>query len=216
MDDIFKKRVAAVRRQISGSAIDTLLISSGENRRYLSGFTGEDGAIDESAGVLLITAEHLLLATDSRYELQARREAVGYEVICYKLGLAQEMPRLLRNLKSRRLGFEAARLSCAGFKKISDQLYQAGLEVTLDDVSTIFDNGLDDLRLLKEEPELVVIKQALCLAENAFDDFLKDDLVPGLSEKEGARPGPTPYLSRLLQLLGRTAPCPTLCLVSVA
>jgi len=44
-----------------------------ENRPYLSGFTGEDTAFDESAGALFITGTKLVLATDSRYELQVKK-----------------------------------------------------------------------------------------------------------------------------------------------
>ncbi len=88
-----------------------MLVLIEENRRYLSGFTGQDTQFDESAGVLLITADRLILATDSRYELQARREAPAYKTVCYPEGLIKELPRLLRRLGSCRVGFENVRVS---------------------------------------------------------------------------------------------------------
>ena len=51
--------------------LDTFLVLIEANRRYLSGYTGEDGQFDETAGALLITDKRCILATDSRYDLQA-------------------------------------------------------------------------------------------------------------------------------------------------
>jgi Xaa-Pro aminopeptidase len=61
--------------------------------------------------VLIISDRHLLLATDSRYELQARTEAAGFDIVCYKKGLEKELPEITRTLDIRRLGFESVRLS---------------------------------------------------------------------------------------------------------
>ena len=60
------------------------MVSVQENRYYLSGFTAADTQFDESAGVLIISDRHLVLATDSRYELQAQAEAAGFEIVCHK------------------------------------------------------------------------------------------------------------------------------------
>ena len=59
-------RMTRLRARLQKEAFDTLLVLQGENRRYLSGFTGEDGQFDESAGALFITLDRQLLATDSR------------------------------------------------------------------------------------------------------------------------------------------------------
>ena len=54
--------------------LDTFMVLVEENRRYLSGFTGEDTQFDELAGALFISDSKLILATDSRYELQAKKQ----------------------------------------------------------------------------------------------------------------------------------------------
>jgi Xaa-Pro aminopeptidase len=61
--------------------------------------------------VLVISGRHQVLATDSRYELQAQAEAAGFDVVCYKKGLEKELPEIARALNIRRLGFECVRLS---------------------------------------------------------------------------------------------------------
>ena len=94
MNSLIANRIQKIRSSLSRNDIDTLLILVAENRRYLSGFTGEDTQFDESAGALLINPDRLLLATDSRYELQAKIEAPLYEVACYKKGLFKELRRI--------------------------------------------------------------------------------------------------------------------------
>ena len=82
-------RLARVRRTLIEQNLDALMVQVEENRRYLSGFTGEDCQFDESAGALLISADRCILATDSRFTLQAETEAPLYEIVCYHRGAGQ-------------------------------------------------------------------------------------------------------------------------------
>ena len=68
-----QQRLDNLRKTLREKNLDTLMVTIEENRRYLSGFTGEDTQFDESAGALFITSDRLVLATDSRYSAQARR-----------------------------------------------------------------------------------------------------------------------------------------------
>jgi Xaa-Pro aminopeptidase len=174
-----EKRIERVRQTMRAQNVDTLLVLIAENRRYLSGFTGEDTQFDESAGALLITEDALILATDSRYELQARREAPLYEVLCYKEGLEKEIAPLLMRLKSRRLGFESVRLSYSQYHKFSRALDDAGLAVDLVAVEDV----VEDLRIIKEDAEIDIIRRALGLAEAAFTECLKQ-VRTGMTEKD--------------------------------
>ena len=79
-----ENRLSLIRKSLAEKKFDTLMVIVEENRRYLSGFTGEDTQFDESAGALFITASRLILATDSRYELQAKKEAPLFKMVCYK------------------------------------------------------------------------------------------------------------------------------------
>ena len=97
-NDPIQRRIAAVRQKLPAVAVDTFMVSIDANRRYLSGFQAEDGQFDETAGVLLINAEALVLATDSRYIDAARREAPDYETVCYRKGLVKALPDLLSRL----------------------------------------------------------------------------------------------------------------------
>ncbi|MBF0467402.1 MAG: aminopeptidase P family protein [Desulfamplus sp.] len=99
-----KRRIDILRQGIKKNNLDAVIIFSDENRRYLSGFTGEDGNYDESAGFLVITPKDLILATDSRYKLQALSEARLYSVFCYEKGIASELPGILKSSESRKEG----------------------------------------------------------------------------------------------------------------
>ena len=177
-----KNRINVLRKILSEKNFDTFMVLVEENRRYLSGFTGEDTGFDESAGALFITSTRLILATDSRYELQARQEAPGYELICYKKGLVNELSNILNTLKTKKLGFESKRLSHMQYNKITGQLLSDGLQVNLVETEDI----VESLRIKKEDGEIKDIKKALFIAESAFTNFIANNIMPGMTEKEAA------------------------------
>lgn len=170
-----------MRHHLAEKKIDTFLVLIEENRRYLSGFSGEDTLFEESAGALFITDDRILLATDPRFELQAGQEAPMVDVYCCREGLAAALPEILGMLHTRVLGFESARLSCLEFDKFNDRLAGAGLHIQL--VGT--HNMVETLRVLKDEKEIATIKASLEIAENVFDGVTAA-LTPGITEKEAA------------------------------
>jgi len=176
-----ENRIENLRQQLKSEHLDTFLVLIEENRFYLSGFTGEDTQFDESAGALLITPDASVLATDSRYEIQARQESPACDIVVYQKGLIKELPGILKSLKTRRLGFESRRMTHEMYARISRELEQSGLSVEL--VPTL--EMVETLRLIKDEDEIKAIRQAVDLAESAFREFVAI-LAPGLDEKTAA------------------------------
>ena len=172
-------RIENIRALMNKQDIDTLLVSTEENRRYLSGFTGEDSQCDESAGALLITADELILATDSRYDLQAANEAHRFNIVCYREGLAKSLPEILKQLDSKRLGFESVRISVKQFHEFEKLFSSENLDTEL--VPT--ENMVEQLRKIKTEDEIEKTRQALSLAEKAFERVLLK-IEPGMTEKK--------------------------------
>lgn len=92
MKEEIKTRLTAMRRLMSESGIDAMIIpqtdphqseylaSRWQVRRWMSGFTG-------SAGSLVIMADKALLWTDSRYFIQAADQLSGTEIELMKEGL---------------------------------------------------------------------------------------------------------------------------------
>ncbi|MFC2019460.1 aminopeptidase P family N-terminal domain-containing protein, partial [Chloroflexota bacterium] len=105
-------RLEKLRQKLAKEEIGAVLISQPENRRYLSGFDG-------SAGRLLITPEHTILATDFRYLEQARRQAPQYEIFHTAGDPARWFPELISRLGLSRLGFEAGHIPFATYQEFS-------------------------------------------------------------------------------------------------
>jgi Xaa-Pro aminopeptidase len=170
-----------LRNIVHEKEVDALLVLMEENRRYLSGFTGEDGACDESAGALFITQDHCVLATDSRYALQAKNEAPFYEIVCYREGLAKSLPEILTRLNIKRLGFESNRLSVGQYNKMKEQLQSQREAVEFIETENI----VEDLRAVKSRVEIQTLREALSVAESVFEGFIAE-IRPGMTEKEAA------------------------------
>ncbi|MDM8555975.1 Xaa-Pro peptidase family protein [Desulfococcaceae bacterium HSG7] len=179
----YKNRLIQFRKLLAKKQFDVFLVLIEENRRYLSGFTGEDNSFDESAGALLISASHAVLATDSRFELQAGNETLKQEfkIVKYEKGLEKALPDILTAMHCKRLGFESTRLSYKAYLKIAEKLKSDGLEVELIPCETLVEN----LRITKDEDEIMATRKALVLAETVFTDVIKT-LKPGMTEKETA------------------------------
>ena len=170
-------RLAAVRELLPSQAIDALLVSGPENRRYLSGFT----AADPDWGMLLISPEAALLLTDFRYQSWARQEAQECEVCIYKVDLGESLGELLKGLKVRRLGFEAAHLTFRQHQRLTQAVADAGLEVAWQPLEGL----VEGLRQIKTETELAIMRRALTLTETVMRQ-VAEALAPGQTERQVA------------------------------
>jgi Xaa-Pro aminopeptidase len=181
LNAIIENRLSRLKKSLSERKIDTFMVSIEENRRYLSGFKGEDTQFDESAGTLFISDSDFILATDSRFVTQAEAEAPLYRVICCKEGLAKQLPDIAGALNTKRLGFESRRISYLQHKKITEEIETAGLSIELVDTEDV----VEDFRILKQESEIEAIRDALSIAESVFEEF-SGTISPGMTEKEAA------------------------------
>ncbi|MFH1154173.1 MAG: Xaa-Pro peptidase family protein [Pseudomonadota bacterium] len=181
MDTTIKNRIERLRTEMNKKNLDGIMILSDANRRYLSGYSGEDGNFDESAGCLVISQKDLILATDSRYDTQARNEAKLYSVVCYKESLAKDLPKILMSAGISSLGVETSRLTVQQQEKISGELSAKGLSITVSPAEDI----LKSFRTMKDEMEVQHIKDALSIAEIAFLEF-RQTIAPGMTEKKAA------------------------------
>ncbi|MFZ7126827.1 MAG: aminopeptidase P family protein [Desulfobacterales bacterium] len=174
-----KRRLGQVRRELKSLSVEALLILIQENRRYLCGYTGEDGQFDESAGVLVITKDRAVLATDSRYDIQAERETFGVEVVRYPKGWVHDLPGILKEMGIRSLGFESARMSVLQHQKLASNISAAEMAVDLVPV----DGVVERLRICKDEIETEITRRSLATAETAFDR-LRPKIRRGITEIE--------------------------------
>jgi Xaa-Pro aminopeptidase len=179
---MLQRRIERLRESLAAHDLDALLVTIAENRRYLSGFTGEDNGFDESAGALIIGPRHLILATDARFELQARREAPDFNVVVYTRGLTRELPAMMEPLAARRLGVESRRISLAWHAEILEALSGVGLEVEVVPVTEM----VEPQRAVKSPEEIEATRAALAVAEAVFTETTAK-IRAGMTEKQIAR-----------------------------
>ena len=179
MQTIIQDRLNRLKMSLSREKLDAALILIEENRRYLSSFTGEDTQFDESAGALIITPSDLILATDSRYELQAEQEAPQFEILTYKDGLAKVLPGIIERLEIKNFGFESVRLSHKQHSEIMQEFKKANLDIHFVPTESL----VEDLRIIKSNSEIETIKAALEIAESVFSQCLPL-IQPGVTEKQ--------------------------------
>lgn len=159
------KRLTQLREHFNQHSIDGILITSSYNRQYVSGFTG-------TAGVALVSDKGAKFITDFRYVEQAQQQAVGFDIVQHSGPIQEEIAKQVKELGIKHLGFEKDHVTYSLF-----DTYQQSLDTTLVPVSGLMEN----MRLIKDESELSIIKEAVQIADAAFDHIL-GFIRPGLKE----------------------------------
>jgi Xaa-Pro aminopeptidase len=164
-------RLNEVRRLMDEKNLPALLIMQAENRRYLSGFTGD-------AGALLITPERAILSTDFRYWEQAAQQAPGFSLYHAKGRPHDFLPGLIEAAgQPSRLAFESATVTIAQLEE---------MQSALPNVEWIKTGKLiEQVRWVKDSGEIALIRKAIALAEEGYAYLLKV-LKPGMTERAAA------------------------------
>jgi len=163
-------RLSALRRKLAEQNLDAILITQPENQRYLSGFTG-------SAGVLLISQDQAIIATDFRFFEQVARQALDFQLAKVEGKFAALLPQLVEQVEAKRVGFESAHLTFDQHREWAEVAEGFELVPTKDIV--------EDLRAVKDEDELNTIKKAVALSDAAFAHIL-GSIEPGMTERDVA------------------------------
>ncbi len=176
---VYRERMAAFRSKLSHHRADTAWIVQPENRRYLSGFEAEDGQTNESSGCLLINARACILITDSRYTIEAQRDAPEFEVVTLKKGLVEEFPGLVAKMRTKVLGFEEESVTWGLHRQLA-----GGLRKLKKPVKFLPLKGLvEDLRIIKDRAEVRAVRAAAAMMDEILAEVI-EGLEPGLMEKE--------------------------------
>ncbi|MFZ7112551.1 MAG: M24 family metallopeptidase [Desulfatiglandales bacterium] len=176
---VYRKRVEAFREKLRGMSLDTAWIVQPENRQYLSGFRAEDGQINESSGSLLINEEICFLITDSRYTLQAQKEAPDFQVYTLEKGLVEELPKLAGATGAKVLGFEEDYITWGFHRQVARGLRRLAAPVRL----TPLKGSVEAMRVIKDPGEVRAIETSAGLMDEILAQII-DGLEPGLTEKE--------------------------------
>jgi Xaa-Pro aminopeptidase len=169
-----RDRIKRLVEKLGEKDIEGLLISQPENRRYLSGFEG-------SAGFLFITPKGKILATDSRYTVQAKSQAPDYELRTISGDMSQWFLQIIDELGIKWLGFESEHIVFAQHGRLCDILNKGKSGLKL--IPT--DGMVESLRALKEPEEIELMSRAAEIADAAMG-YIRKKLRVGMTELEAA------------------------------
>ncbi len=163
------KRIEKVRNYLKEQNMDAIWISNNKNMFYLSGFTGTTAEI-------VITQDQQFFITDFRYKEQAVEQAKGYQVVIRQKAVFEEMNDILIAQDVQTLGFEANDVTFAQYQDISEILDAELLETR---------GVIEEIRHIKSEEEIEILKEACRITDEAFD-YILTFIKPGVKEIEVA------------------------------
>lgn len=169
------QQLSRLRSAMHERGLPALFISAPANRRYMSGFSGSNGA-------LLITDEAAWLFTDGRYVIQAKHEAPAFtlrEIINPTHPLAMLLAEAITELDIRHMGFEAAHMSVAEHRMLTKVLAHTPVELMP------VEGMIEALREVKNSEELTTLRQAIAITDAAITTLIPQ-LQPEMTERQVA------------------------------
>ena len=159
-------RLDAATAVMRSLGADVLLVTGLTNIRFLSGFSGSDGA-------MLLFEDAAYLLCDSRYTVQAGEETIGCKVSEYKVKI-DGISALVKGRRCRKLAVDGEQISLAFYRQLTAAV--DGLEFV------VLTDELDQLRTIKGQEEIAAIERAACLASQAFHELI-GAIRPGVTER---------------------------------
>ncbi|WP_243292114.1 Xaa-Pro peptidase family protein [Bacillus sp. FJAT-47783] len=176
-------KINKVREQFDSLGIDGILITNRFNRRYMTGFTG-------TAGVVLISKTEAKFITDFRYIDQAKEQAENYEIVNNERDMTAAVVAQVKKMNIKKLGFETKSLTHEEYCHYSERL-----EAEMVPVGKI----IEQLRMIKSEDEINILKEAAHIADQTFTHLLSY-IRPGITELEVSN-----EIERYMRTLGATS-----------
>ncbi len=148
--------------------LDAMLITSEAGERYALGFQGE--------GLLLVTREGGHYTTDGRYIEAAREQITGVQVslVAAGSGHLEQARAYIQEHELHHVGFESGEMTVDAHHR-----YAQALPCMLTPAQSL----LSSLRASKDEEELVAMRRAQAITDEAFKAILSF-IRPGMTERE--------------------------------
>jgi Xaa-Pro aminopeptidase/Xaa-Pro dipeptidase len=170
-------RLARVRSRFARAGVDAYFGVRREHMRYLTGFTlaeGEEKSAGQS-GQFLVAGDEVVLLADSRYTIQAAREAPEARIFGVYNDLPTRWPELLASAGAHRVAVEAGFVSQATWSRLAAAAPSAELVPV--------EGWVEADRATKEPTELERVAAACAVADRALATLLPE-IRPGVTESE--------------------------------
>ena len=167
----FHLRRRALVSRLSESKSDCLLITSPHNWYYLTGFTGE-------AGALVVSRQGSCLITDSRFIVQGHQETTGVRILQQKGSLFESAGQFLRDSRFKTAAFDPSQLTVSQLQSVR--------KANSGRLRWVPAPGMvEALRMRKDAQEVAQMRKAAILAGDIVQ-FAIGLLKPGIRESEVA------------------------------
>jgi len=170
-------RLARLRARMEEAGVDGYFGVRWEHMRYLTGFAIAENEVSSAgdSGRFLVTADEAVVLADSRYTIQAAREAPEARVFeCYH-ALADRWPALVEETGARRVAVEAGFVPHATWQRLAGGARNVELVPV--------DGWVEADRQTKEPAELERVAAACAIADRALASLLPS-IRPGVTEAE--------------------------------
>ena len=170
-------RLARLRSRFADAGIDAYFGVRPEHMRYLTGFTLGDGEekVAGTSGQFLVGGDEVVVLADSRYTIQARREAPDARLAEAYGDLPERWADLLASIGARRVAVEAGFVAYAVWQRLA----AAAPDVELVPV----EGWVEADRAVKEPAEIERIAAACAVADRALATLLPE-IRPDSTEAE--------------------------------
>src|SRR5437016_3630220 len=163
------ERLRSLISSLPAAKIDALLITKPTNWYYLTGFSGESGA-------LVVSRKGSTLVTDGRFIAQGRVETSGVRIHEQKGALFESVGQFLKVSHSRRVGFDPSQVTVGQLQSLEKE---AGTRVRWIPAA----GKVESLRMRKDRGELAQMRRAAILAGEVVEQAI-GLLKPGIREFE--------------------------------
>src|SRR3954449_10777285 len=148
-------RADRLAKRLEDKGLDLMVVTNLVNVRYLSGYTGSNGAA-------IVGPDTRVFFTDFRYVEQAGDQVPDFERVKGERDLLGDVAQRL----SGRVGFEDGSMTVRSFERLKG--------LVDDDVELVAAGNLvEDLRAVKERAEIEAIRAAAQLADSALSAVLQ-------------------------------------------
>jgi Xaa-Pro aminopeptidase len=167
---VFASRRERLWQSAKQEGLDLLLVTNPVSVTYLTGFSGDSTYV-------LLAAGKSLLVSDGRYKAQIEEECPGLDVFIRGPAhpLSDATIEQINAFSPRTIGFESGHLTVADFETLKAGVKTADWKAANDRV--------EKLRRVKDASEIAQIREAIKIAEKAFEIF-RAMLRPDDTEKD--------------------------------
>ena len=166
--DPLRLRLRSLRQQLRNEDVSALLVTNPVDIRYLTGFIGDDSWALVTAG-----RGRIYILSDFRFQEQIAREAPQVTAILRQRSLADELPRLCRRLRIKKIAISRDHVTLATRKALVKRLGASSLGD--------LDDPLIGQRSCKDAGEVRAIGKALAIQQKAFQETCQF-IRPGMTE----------------------------------